>query len=141
LLYILLIKIISISHCAVIVNITNVDTNGIILNYTASIPLFEIYYPYSSINTTEIYGIPVYIHNINGSIIYSDKYNGIVLSFVQGDENYTLNGSTLPIAPGKILPIIHLYHSHSPPNYAYSVLILTSVLVLSFYTLFRRIKE
>jgi hypothetical protein len=102
-------------------------------------PLFEIYYPYPSINTTEIYGVPVYVHNINGSIIYSDKYNGIVLSFVQGNKNYTLNGSTLPIAPGKTLPIIHLYHS--PPNYAYSTLILTLVLVLSFYALFRRIKE
>lgn len=139
-LYFLLIKIISVSNNTIYANITNIDRNGVILNYTASFPLFEIYYPLNtSKNITEIYGIPTYVYNFDGITLYVDKYNGLVLSRVQGGLNFTINGSTIPLSPSLILPIKIIHGQKHEFNF--SVYFLTAVLILGFYTIYRRLGE
>lgn len=140
LLYFLLIKIISVQGNSVLSNITNIDTNGVILNYTAAIPLCEIICTNSSGKPITFEGVSAEIVSHNGIRMYVDTYNHLVLSYVENDENFTLNGSTIPIAPGKILHI-RLPNEREGVNYNYQVLILSILLILAFYTLLNRVEK
>lgn len=142
LLYFLLIKIVTIQGNSTIVNITNIDTNDVVLNYTAAMPLCQIYCKNCS-------GTPVKFDGVNAEIVCHnrirmivDKYNHLVLSYVENGENYTLNGSTIPIAPGKILPVkLPFKDSHIANLYDYQALALSIVLVFSFYTMLNRVEK
>lgn len=143
LLYFLLIKIVSIQGNSVVVNITNIDTNGVVLNYTAAMPLCEIICTNSSGKPITFKGVCAEIVCHNGIKMYVDMYNHLVLSYVENNENFTLNGSTIPIAPGKILyiklPISKT--DNTEINYNYQALILSVLLILAFYTLLNRVEK
>ncbi|BDC17327.1 hypothetical protein [Acidianus sp. HS-5] len=143
LLYFLLIKIVSVQGNSVLVNITNIDTNGVVLNYTAAMPLFQIICNNSS-------GRPIMFDGVNAEAvchnemrIIVDTYNHLVLSYVENEENFTLNGSTIPIAPGKILHInLPFSKNHSIiTTYEYQALALSTVLVFSFYVMLNRVEK
>ncbi|BBL47447.1 MULTISPECIES: hypothetical protein [Metallosphaera] len=134
--YFLLIKIVAVSNGSITVNATNIQPNGVILNYTTGMPLFLVIYNGSGQPSGEIFNVPVDRVSVPGYTLYVDQYNGLVLSYISANQNFTLNGSTIPIGPGKTLPIILPFQKQT--NYTYEVLLLSSVLVLSFYLLFRR---
>jgi hypothetical protein len=135
--FFLLIKILALSNNTVVANVTDIQTNGVLLNYTVSLPLFLFYYNGSGIPAGQIDGAPVYSVNLPGYEIYVDSYNGLVLAYVNGDGNFTLNGSTVPLGPGVYVPL-HVPNFNPEPDYTPSVTVLTAVLVSSFYFLFKR---
>lgn len=140
LLYFLLIKIIAINNGTVYANITNIDTNGVVLNYTASFPLFELYYPLNnSENVTKIDGIPVYLVNVQGVTLYVDEYNHLVLSYVKQGLNFTINGSTIPLSPSTILSVKIPHFGQEKQGPDYGVYVFTLILVISFYVLYRKL--
>jgi len=142
--YLMLITILNVSKNFAIINMTEISHN-ITLSYVVAYPIFLLYVPNvtQQSTVTQFEGINTTILNIRNFTIYVDVYNGIVIHYIGHGINATLIGATIPLGPGvyKLIPSYILGHQRNNNVEEYETVLLTIVLVVSFYIIFERMDK